>query len=327
MMDDAHRDLLAQVASKYYEHDLTQNEIADQLGLSRVKVYRMLKEAREAGIVQITIQWSLQRDSTLAAQVKAAFGLRDALILKTHAPRAGSAADVLPQLGQLGARYLESILEPNSTLALCLGRSTYEVIYAIRPNFQSNIQIAQAMGGLPPMQERDSGALARSLARKIDGEAHYLLAPLMANSAADADVMRNQRDILRTLDRARAADVALLGVGNLDPATSKFVQAGVIASEGLQQLAREGAVGDLAGQFFDLDGSLHSCEFNQRVIAINLDDLRRIPITIVVAAGVEKARALTGALRTGAINVLCTDDMTAAAVLAAVGEGAWQSQS
>jgi lsr operon transcriptional repressor len=137
----------------------------------------------------------------------------------------------------------------------------------------------------------------------------------MADSPEAADVLRAQRDIRGTLDAARAADVALVGIGNLDPAHSGFVKAGFIAPEDMMQLLAAGAVGDIAGQILTADGHLHRCDYNRRVIGITLDELRHIPTTIAVAAGLDKARAILAALRTGAVNVLCTDDATAAAVL------------
>lgn len=305
-MVDYH-ELLAQIASMYYEQDKTQNVIADELGISRAKVYRLLKQAREEQIVRIIIDWPIKRDTRLETRLCEVFGLKDALVLQD---RTGS----LQALGQLGARYLEGLLAEidTPTLAICLGRSTYEVINAIRPDFQTKARIAQAMGSVS-MPELDSAALVRQLAHKIDAEVQYLLSPLVADSAEDAAVLRSQREIQRTLMTARVADVALLGIGNLDPKTSKFV--GAITPEELERIGAEGAVGDVAGQVFRSDGSLHPCGLNQRVIALTLDELLQIPSVIAVAAGLEKRQAIVGALRTGVINVLVTNAATADAVL------------
>ncbi len=311
MTTDSHRNLLAQIASLYYEQELTQNEIARQLNLSRVKVYRLLKQAKAENVVQITINWPLERDLDLELSLKKTFDLKEALVLKT-----GPSAPSLHLLGQLGAYYLEQVLTGGSTMAVCLGRSTYEVINAIRPDFQARVRVAQAMGSMPfSMQDVDSATLANRLARKLGGEVLYLSSPLIADSAEAADVLRRQREIGYTLATARQADVALLGIGNLDPATSGFVEAGFITPDELAALTAAGAVGDLAGQIFNITGQLHPCEYNQRVIGINFDELCHIPLTVAVAGGREKARAILGAMRTCTIKVLCTDDHTAAKVL------------
>jgi DNA-binding transcriptional regulator LsrR (DeoR family) len=304
---------LAQVAAMYYEQEMTQKAIGSQLGLSRVKVYRLLKQARAREIVQIIINWPLQRDANLEKSLHQTFDLNEALVLRTTSP---SSVSSLLHLGQLAARYLEHILTDGTTMAVCLGRTSYETVHAISPNFQAEVRVAQAVGSMPfGRQEIDSATLARELAQKLSGEVSYLTSPLMGDSIEASEVIRNQRDIKRTLKVAQQADVALTGVGNLDPAISGFSQAGFISATELDALTATGAVGDMAGQIYNLDGELHPCAYNRRVIGITLAELKRIPMTIAVAMGQRKAKAILGGLRTGAIDVLCTDDQAANEVL------------
>jgi deoxyribonucleoside regulator len=306
------KNLLARVASYYYNDELTQSEIAERLGLSRVKVYRLLKEARAEGVVQITITWPTSRDTVLEERLRSVFGLQDALVLAVQPAEAAP----IRRIGQLGARYLEGILEDGMTMTVCLGRSTYEVIDAIRPGFRARVHVAQAMGTMAfALHEIDSATLARQLAIKLGGEVSYLSSPILADSEQSAQVLRSQRDIQRTLQAARAAQVALVGIGNLDPATSGFVKAGLITPAELAQLAEQGAIGDIAGQIITRNGELHPCSHNQRLIGITLDELRAIPQTIAVAIGREKSAAIAAALRTQAVNVLVTDAMTAELVV------------
>lgn len=312
-MDAGLHELLAQTASMYYEQGMTQNAIAKQLNLSRVKIYRLLKQAREEKVVQITINWPISRDSQLEETLKERFGLKEALVLST-AP--GNHSPALQRLGELGARYLEQTLEDGTTLAVCLGRSTYETINAIRPGTHAHVRVAQAIGSMPfAMGELDSAALARLLAQKLGGDVLYLASPVMADSLEAAEVLRRQQGIEHTLKAARAADVALVGIGTLNPATFGFVKAGFITPDELSALAADGAVGDVSGQIFTLNGDLHPCEFNRRVVGITFDDLCHIPTTFAVAMGREKAEAILGCLRTCIINVFCTNDQTARAVL------------
>jgi DNA-binding transcriptional regulator LsrR (DeoR family) len=308
-----HHELLAKVSSLYYEEELTQNEIAARLGLSRVKIYRLLKQAKNEQVVQIVIDWPIKRSARLEQELCAAFGLDEALVLQSAADQ----STALHQLGQLAARFLEQKLQDGATLTVCLGRSTYETIAAIRPGFRAHVKVAPAMGAMPfALRELDSGALARRLAQKLGGEVLDLTAPAMADSAADAEVLRSQRDIRRALDTARSADVALLGIGSLDPAESGFVKGGFLSSDELAALAGAGAVGDMGGHILTVDGCLHDNRYDDRIIGLSLAEFKRIPTTIAVAAGLEKRQAILGALRTGAVTVLVTDDRTAAAVLA-----------
>jgi deoxyribonucleoside regulator len=312
-MDDSQHELLARVATMYYARELTQNEIASALGLSRVKVYRLLTQARAEGVVEIKINWPIARDSRLENALCSRFGLQAAIVLQTtthnHSP-------VLQRVGRLCAQYLERVLSDGMTIALCLGSSTYEVINAISPDFHARVRVAQATGSMPfAVRDFDSATVAHQFARKMGGEVLYLSSPLIADSVEAAEVLRNQSEIRRTLEAAGQADVALLGIGNLDPATSGFVRAGFLTPEVLAALQADGAAGDMAGQIFTLSGELHACHFNRRVIGITFDDLQCIPITVAVACGTTKARAILGALHTGTINVLGTDDDTAREVL------------
>ncbi len=313
-MQPSQNDLLATVASMYYIDEMTQNAIAEELGVSRVKVYRLLKQARDENVVEVFINWPLRRDEELEARLTDVFGLQAALVLQ-----ASSQARVSPlvQLGQLAARFLEERLDAGATLAVCLGRTTYEAIQAIRPNFRVHVNVVQALGSMPStMGELDSAALARQLADRLGGEVRYLSSPFMAESADDARILRSQRDIRRTLDAARSADLALLGIGTVDPARSTLVKTGFVSEQELLALAADDVVGDIAGQLFTQDGRSEPTDINDRVIGLSLDDLRAIPTTIAVAMGEQKTASILGALRSGVVDVLGTDDRTARAVLA-----------
>lgn len=313
MIDPAHHELLAKVASMYYEQDLTQNKIAELLDISRVKVYRLLKEARETEVVKILIDYPIKRSSELEDDLKHRFGLDHVLVLQTTAT---DPVLLLRQIGQLAARYLEAILIDDATMSICFGSTTYEVINAIRTDFQANIKVIQATGSLSyALKEYDSSALTRQLAQKLGGEALYLSSPLLADNAEAATIIRNQAVVGRTLDQVRAADIALIGIGDLNPETSGFVRAGVADRDLLESYRANGAIGDMAWQIFDANGHLYPCEINERIIGITLDELRMIPMTIAVAVGTQKAQAIFGALKTDAINVLCTDHETAQEIL------------
>ena len=312
-MDAAQHELLAKVASMYYERDMTQNDIAAALELSRVKVHRLLKEARETQIVRILINWRIKRNEELERRLRSRFGLKDALALGGGATED---ALLLRQIGQLAARCLEANLRDGAGLAICFGSTTYEVINAIHSDFQAHVKVMQATGSLSrALKEYDSSALTRQLAQKLGGEALYLSCPLLADNAAAAAVIRQQAVVGQALDEMRRADIALVGIGDLHPERSGFVKAGVVEPRQLQKYRDNGAIGDMAWQIFDGSGALFPCELNERIIGVTLDELRAIPLTVAVAVGESKAPAILGALRGGMLDVLCTDETTAALVL------------
>jgi deoxyribonucleoside regulator len=309
MNDIEHQELLAEVASLYYEKELNQVQIGDQLGLSRVKVYRLLKEARDEEVVKISIMWPIERDTRLEAELASTFQLDKALVIKSGIMNYDTA---LRRLGQMVARYLEATLKDGMTMAINLGQSTYEVINAVRPGFQANVNVAQAMGSvLFTGRDLDSSSLARQLAQKLGGQFYNLPSPIMANSLEAAVMLRDQPMIERAINMARHADITLVGIGGVEPEFSHYVKDDLIPAEKLIQMGAEGAVGDISGKFITISGELFDSIYNECIIGITLEDLKRIPNTIAVAMGRQKTLAILGALRTGVINTLCTDNRTA----------------
>jgi DNA-binding transcriptional regulator LsrR (DeoR family) len=314
-MDPAYRDMLADVAGMYYLQEKTQNDIAEALGLSRVKVYRLLKEAREAGVVEITVHRSHARNDRLERTLCERFGLADALVLDT----AGlEQADVGRGIGEIGARAVERQIRDGATIAVYLGRSTYAVAQAIRPGLHHDVRVAQAVGStLFATRGVDSATVARQLAAALGGEARYLPSPMFADSVEATAVLRRQPAVEQTLAIARQADLALLGIGNLDPAASALAIASGLSADQLAGMRAAGVVGDMGGRVFTADGGLPEHELTGRVVGLTFEELRRIPTVIAVAFGAAKACAILGALRTGVVDVLCTDDVAAREVLRA----------
>jgi len=312
-----YRDMLADVAAMYYLREMTQEQIARAVGVSRVKVHRMLKEAREARVVEITIHRSWPRDRRLEAALVSHFGLREVFVLQTSGL---DDASIWRGIGEIGARRLETLVKDDSTIAVCLGRSTYQVVQAVRSGLRRRVRVAQALGSVPfATPELDSATLARQLATRLGGEVLYLPSPMLADSPEATEVLRRQPDIERTLSAAASADVALVGIGNLDPAHWRLATAAGLTPEELAEMASTGAVGDIAGLIFTEEGHLHRNELTDRVIGLTLDELRRIGTVFAVAFGSAKARAIVGTLRTGVVDVLCTDDNAAGEALRIAG--------
>jgi len=312
-MDPSYRDMLADVANMYYLQEKTQSDIALALGLSRVKVYRLLKEARDAGVVEIIVHRAPSRNDRLERELCRRFGLTDALVLDTAGMEE---VDVGRGIGEIGARAVERRLRDGSTIAVYLGRSTYAVVQAIRPGLHRDVRVAQAVGStLSATRGVDSAIVARQLAAVLGGEGHYLPSPMFADSIEAAIVLRRQPAVEHTLAIARKANLALLGIGNLDPADSALAIASGLSADQLAGMREAGVVGDMGGRVFTVEGGLPEHELTGRVVGLTFEELRCIPAVIAVAFGAAKAGAILGALHTGVIDVLCTDNVAAREVL------------
>lgn len=178
------------------------------------------------------------------------------------------------------------------------------------------IKIVQLVGALGARNtEYDGHALVARLAEKLDGEAHYLNAPFLCPNPKTASILLKTKGIQETIVLGRNSDIALLGVGSISPKVSSYYLAGYVPLAELKKLSQEGAVGDVAGVHFDLNGRNVCSSFCKRLVTINKDDLASIPLRIGVAGGQGKVEPILGALRSSYIKFLVTDGDTAKAVL------------
>ena len=309
-----HTELLAQVASLYYEDHLTQDEIARRVGTSRSTVSRMLDEARQAGVVEIVVHYPWKTVPPLEDELAARFGLRGARVL---AGQGRPYEEIVRGLGALAARYLESILVADTTLGISWGVAVHSTVRALRPERHLPLTVVQMVGavgeGNPLMDGPD---LARLLAEVYGGEYRYLHAPLIVEDAHAREALLQEPRIRETLALARRADVALVGIGAPAPEVYSLLRAGYVDRGALAQLRALGVVGDVCARHYDAQGVELDIELNRRIVGIELEALHGIGQVIGVAGGEAKAEAILGALRGGHVNVLVTDDAAAQKVLA-----------
>lgn len=306
-------DLLVRVASLYYEQDYSQQEIAEMLQISRSNISRLLKEAKQKGFVEIRIVKRIATVPELERQLRERFNLDVALIADSQK---NGRENTLGAAGQLAARHLESLLQPRDILAISWGTGVSAAVSALGTQSVLGVEVAQMIGSVGNMDSAiDGPELARQLASKLGGRYYYLHAPLFVDNQTVRDMFLEQPTISDTLNLARRANVALVGIGTTEPGASSFLRAGHLTEAQLAALRAQGAVGESSGQHFDINGSAENFDINQRVIALRLEDLYNIPHVIAVACGLPKRRSILGALRGGFIKALATDDITAHAVL------------
>jgi len=306
-------ELLAQVASLYYEENMRQADIARRVGISRSTISRLLQEAREMGIVEITVHYPWKTDPELECELSARFDLRCVRVL---AGRGRSYQEVLRGLGVLAARYLGEVLTGGMLLGISWGASVYSTVQALRidrPLPVTVVQMVGALGGGDPLT--DGPDLARLLAQACGGEYRFLHAPLVVESAAVRDALLQEPRISETLSLARRADVALVGIGAVVPEASGMLRAGYLDREALARLRAGGAVGNVCGRHYDARGRVLETELAQRIVGIELEALHHVGRVIGVAGGRPKAEAILGALRGRHVNVLVTDDAAALEIL------------
>lgn len=302
---------IAKVARMYYEEQTRQADIAKQLKLSKSMVSRILQEARETGLVEITIHYPWQNNSKLEKALIEKFQLKDARVLDVES---AGGEEILRGVGVMGARLLETYLKDGMILSLSRGSGVYSVIQRLTPQPYLNIRTVQLQGALGD-RLGDGQDLSYVLSQLYSGEFHLLNAPLLLESREATETLMQQPVIAETLELAKKANIALVGIGSTHPEANSLLRNSVIGREELEGLIAQGIVGDIAGRNFDETGHCPDIEFNHRLVCIKLRDLVTIPIIIGIATGIPKVPAIRAALNANLVNMLATDSIVAQRLL------------
>lgn len=306
-------ELMTEIARRYYEGDATQADIAAEFGLSRMKVSRLLRQAREEGVVDVRIRVHRTVASDIEARLCARFGLKRALIAADRADAQAQREDV----ALVVADFLDRELHDGATVAVGMGRNVAAVADTRgRPAVAESVFVCATGGAHRAGEPGNADHICRKLARRFGGTPETLYAPAYVPEAALRDALLRNQTVRRTLDVARSADFALIGIGDLGE-ESHMVRMGWFKRDEILAARAAGVVGDLMGyDFFDLEGRERNEILGGRVIGLRLDEMRAIPHVVAIASEPTKTVAILAALRTGVIDVLATSLANAQSLLA-----------
>jgi len=304
-------ELLARIAHRYYTDGRTQEEIAAEFSLSRPKVQRLLERARWSGIVDIHIQAPPWLHLQLETRLRDTFRLSDALV----SPSRTDPQSQREAVARSAAQYLERRLSDGMVVAVGHGRDTGEVPRFFRPERRLDCTFVSAMGGSPRVDApTNPNEICRALAERCGGRAESLYAPAYVENGEVRDRLLEQEAVAHTLRVAAQASVALVGIGGTDDDCT-MVRSGCLSLDEIAWLRSQGAVGDVLGNYVDVEGRLIASPHRDRLVALSVDDLRRIDFVVAVVSEAEKPLATLGVLRAGVIDVLIVDEGNARTVL------------
>lgn len=294
---------ITRAAWHYYNDGMTQNEVADMLGVSRIKVSRLLEKGRQTGLIELRINAPHAGCLQLQKQLVSAFGLTDARVV----PSAGD-MPVVPRIARAAASFLMQKLEANDLLAIGWGETVTTALRYAAPVFpHNNISLVSLTGGV-------SAYVGTTGLYGPQNNAHLIPTPLRVSSPELAAMLRVEPYVRHVLDMASTARMALTGVGVVSGAAT-LVRYGYCTSAEIELFARRGAIGDILGYFYDAQGEIIDLDIHRHVVAVNVEDLRRIPNRAAAAAGLQKVDAILGLLRGRLANILITDQVTAEELL------------
>lgn len=305
-------DELTRLATLYYVDGLTQEDLSKTFSISRAKVGRLLKRAQEEGIVEIRVRHHPRDTSDLEQRLVARFRLSRAIVSVNHKDQDKQRE----LLAGLVASHLDRILSDNTIVAVGMGRNISAISEHAISSTRRQCSFVCAIGGAYRGGETmNADHICRRLAARFGGESETLYAPALVVDPQVREALLENDTVKQTLDHARRAQLALIGIGDINE-DSNMVRMGWFTPDEIAAAKRLGAVGDMMGyDFIDLHGAAARTPFADRVIGLSLTDLIRIPNVLAVASEITKTTAVLGALRTGAIDTLATTEAIAQSVL------------
>ena len=320
-------ELLVRVAWLYHVANFTQEEVAGRLGLHRSRVNRLLSEARDRGLVSVTIHHESGRELDAEQAIVDRFGLD--FCLSTPAIGVGAEAVSDPAalrmhgliarraVGTAGANFLRGKLGNRALkVGVSWGRTLEQVAHQLSGVRNSQALFVSLLGSLTRNSASNPFEVVQALAARTGGEGHFLPVPFIADSVADRDVLLSQRSVAEALALARSADLFLISVGELTESAFLRTQ-NMLSAEELREIRACGAVCDTLGRLYDAQGREVTHEVSRRTLAVDPQALRGRQVALL-AGGLEKISAIAGLLRTGLVAGLITDGDTALALASGI---------
>ena len=311
-------DDLVQVAWLYHVGRLSQEEVSQHLGISRFKVLRLLADARDQGLVRVSIAHETTGTLALADRLALRFCLSEVRVAPMPGPVADEAA-ARRAVGILAAGFLTRIGRDGPvSIGVGWGRTMAAMAQALTGLRNPHLCFVSLMGSMARTAETSPFDVCTRLAALTGGSAMFLPAPFLTDSEEDCRVVLRQRLVRETLQAARAAPWSIISLGDCSP-QALLSTSGILTAAEASELALKGAVADSTGKFFLSDGRLADTDLNRRAPSIGLEDLRTTDVTLL-AAGASKAVATLALMRSGIVNRLITDEGVARALLGLGGD-------
>lgn len=306
--------LMTKVARLYYVDNLRQTEIASQLDISQATVSRLLGRALDEGIVRINLSAPVGIHADLESRLESIYGLKEALVVESLA----NDRQIMRDLGSAAAYYLNTTLKPNEVIGISSWSATLlATVDAMMPVTRPiGAQVIQILGGVGnPTAESNAVHIVSRLAALVQGQSILLPVPAVVGGLETRQLYLQDAFVCETIERFDSVTLALVGIGSVEPSDLLASSGNIFSPQELEMLRAQGAVGDVCLRYFDADGLPVRTPLDDRVIGMDLDQLRRVKRSVGIAGGERKHTAIRGALRGGLINVLITDLATAQALV------------
>ena len=303
-------DLSVRAAWLYYIEGLTQEEVAKVMAVSRAKVIRLLAAARDHGIVRIRIDAKGSDQLALERRLADAYGLSEAVVAPAPTDKSAVAAVV----GHATGTYLADHVRDGMSLGVGWGVTLSMSLKALGARPFERFSVISLLGGMTHSRAINPSAVARRIADAVGAECFQLTAPVFVASEATRNALWAEPGLHDLLERARRVDLAVVSVGDVSEDSTLFRE-GLLPRSQLASLIAAGAVGEVLCHFLDADGNVVDHPVSRRVVAVGLEDLRRVPKIVIAAGGRHKVEAIRAVLKATRARVLITDETAAQGLL------------
>ena len=299
----------------YYQQGLKQEEIAKRVKVSRASISLILAEARRSGIVEITIRNPLDDNAELSRELCARFGLARCVVVPTSIRDTETLIDLT---ASRAAEVFDDEAKSGDTVGIAWGRTCHAFMSSYQARgFLHGTQVIPLIGGSNRNLERyQLNEMVRLFAEKLQGTPSFIHAPALTNSPDDYELYMGSSSMKAVTEMWRKIDIAVVSVG-APPVSREFDGSRVLVQRKRSAPPDTLPIGDICARYFDARGRFIEDDLAHRIIGIPVESLRRIKKVLCIVGGLEKAYSLLGALKTGLITILVTDERTASAVLEA----------
>ncbi|MEI7598572.1 MAG: sugar-binding transcriptional regulator [Aestuariivirga sp.] len=308
LADDA--SLRLRAAWLYHGFGRTQTEVAEQLGIGRSTVIRLLEDARQRGEVKITIEDLLPDLAELSIRLEQALGLDEAIVVPSVADGAGTARAVGLALGRL----LSEAVVNGMSIGVGWGRTLTAALESFNPPRREGVKVMSLMGGAVETQFTNPFEFAWRLASALRAECFLFPAPLVVDTAETQARLMADGSIARLRTLAESLDLAVVSAGGLAERSGSLVRQLITEAEASELLA-QGCVADIMCNFIDGQGSLIDHPIQKRIMSVGVDTLRASRHKVLASGGRNRAAAILAVVRSINVNTLVTDEHAARAIL------------
>ncbi len=308
---------LVQIARLYYLEYKSQQEIADEIGVSRSLVALYLKRARDRGIVTFEIRNPQDDFEYLTGYLVE----RSKVPKVTIVPTSTNAALTRRSVASAIARHLEDCLQDGEVLGLGFGRTMHELPSLIAPRRTRSISVVPLMGESASSYTRSYSQINQvvlQVSQAFDGTPHFLLAPLLVEKPELCEKLMADASIKPVVELWSHLDQVCIGIGTVPPLAGEVVYVG---EENLERYTASGAVGDTCTRYFDANGNYMKTDLHDRTVGVTFEQLRLAQSINVLAAGVEKADSLCTFIKTGMVSHLFIDEELARVLMHKLPQG------